>query len=315
MTRTIQTVAVKLTPEQKELHDALLWLQAQILSRINPTKSINLMMTTLRRQAVTCPYGLSPLIKDILNRRIENIRDQEWSDDYFLIDAKISKEIRRDIKELVKCAKKIVGITDPKLEALQDVICEIQGKANNKLMIFSCFRHSLEYLFTKLSESSFRVGMVHGGTPNLETISLLKRFNMPCEQRDAIDLLLFSDIACENFDYKFCKCIVNYDIPWSPMHIEQRINRIDHNGQNGFNILIYNFITPDTLEADIYERCLFRCGVFDGKLVSNEDILRETAGQIRRVAEDDKMSTAERKLSLQQIADNINNFKCLNDLN
>ena len=56
--------------------------------------------------------------------------------------------------------------------------------------------------------------------------------------------------------YQFCDCIVNYDLPWNPMRVEQRIGRIDRNGQKSESVAIVNLITPGTVDADIYERCL-----------------------------------------------------------
>ena len=302
--REPQTVPVEFTPQQRELHDSLLEVQAQILSKIHPTRSINFMMTTIRRQAASCLYGLAPLIKDILNRRIADVSDQESSDEYELLDAEAAGEVLGEIEGIVKRAEQLEGTTDPKLEALQSIIRDKQDLENNKLMLFSSFRHTLSYLFAKLSSSGIRVGMVHGGTPDEERVELRDRFKRPREDADAIDVLLFSEIGCEGLDYQFCDCIVNYDLPWNPMRVEQRIGRIDRKGQKSEKVLIYNLITPDTVDADIYDRCLMRIGVFNSALGASEEILGEIAQEIRNVAEDVELSDAERKEKLQQIADN-----------
>ena len=92
--REPKTISVEFTPEQRRLHDSLLEIQTQILSRIHPTSNINFMMTTLRRQAASCLYGLVPLIKDILNRRISNVSEQESSDEYALLDPESAEEFQ-----------------------------------------------------------------------------------------------------------------------------------------------------------------------------------------------------------------------------
>ena len=302
--REPRTVPVEFTPEQRELHDSLLALQAQILSKIHPTRSINFMMTTIRRQAASCLYGLAPLIKDILNRRIADVSEQESSDEYELLDTEAAGEVLGEIEVIVRRAEQLEGTRDPKLEALQGVIRDKQGLENNKLMVFSSFRHTLSYLFAKLSATAVRIGMVHGGTPDEERVALRERFKKPREDTEAVDVLLFSEVGCEGLDYQFCDCIVNYDLPWNPMRVEQRIGRIDRNGQKSEKVLIYNLITPGTVDADIYERCLLRIGVFNSALGASEEILGEIAQEIRNVAEDVQLSDSERKGKLQQIADN-----------
>ena len=302
--REPRTVSVEFTPTQRELHDSLLAVQMQILSKIHPTRSINFMMTTIRRQAASCLYGLAPLIKDILNRRIAEVSDQESSDEYELLDPTAAEEVLGEIEGIVERAEQLEGTKDPKLEALEGVIRDKQNLDNNKLMVFSSFRHTLSYLFAKLSSNGVRVGIVHGGTPDEERIELRERFRRSRQDTEAIDVLLFSEVGCEGLDYQFCDCIVNYDLPWNPMRIEQRIGRIDRKGQKSEKVLIYNLITPETVDADIYERCLVRIGVFNSALGASEEILGEIAQEIRSVADDVQLSDGERKERLQQIADN-----------
>ena len=127
--------------------------------------------------------------------------------------------------------------------------------------------------------------MVHGGTPDEDRMALRSRFEQPQEAADTLDVLLFSEIGCEGLDYQFCDCIVNYDLPWNPMRVEQRIGRIDRNGQQSESVAIVNLITPGTVDADIYERCLVRIGVFESALGCSEEILGEISKEIKNIAE------------------------------
>jgi hypothetical protein len=120
----------------------------------------------------------------------------------------------------------------------------------------------------------------------------------------ALDVLLFSEVGCEGLDYQFCDCMINYDLPWNPMRIEQRIGRIDRNGQQSESVSIYNLITPGTVDADIYDRCLWRIGVFDHELGANEDILGEIVREIENIAQDFGLTEEERRVKLEQLADN-----------
>ena len=97
---------------------------------------------------------------------------------------------------------------------------------------------------------------------------------------------------------------INYDLPWNPMRIEQRIGRIDRRGQGNEVVNIYNIITSDTVDADIYDRCLSRIGVFEGSIGECEEILGEIGRQIELIALDTSLTDAERKAKLEQMADN-----------
>lgn len=88
------------------------------------------------------------------------------------------------------------------------------------------------------------------------------------------------------------------------MRVEQRIGRIDRNGQKSESIAIINLITPGTVDADIYERCLVRIGVFNNALGCSEEILGEITREIRDIAENYSLSEEERRAKLQQLSDN-----------
>ena len=130
------------------------------------------------------------------------------------------------------------------------------------------------------------------------------RFSRPKEDPTSIDVLLSSEVGCEGLDYQFCDALVNYDLPWNPMRVEQRIGRIDRYGQKSETVVIYNFITPGTVDAEIYERCLLRIGVFRQALGGSEEILGRLTRELREIAENLTLSPAELTARLQQLADN-----------
>ncbi len=301
--RKPQTVTVEFTPEQQELHDSLLRVQATILSCLHADVNINFLMTTIKRQAASCLFGLVPLLNDILTRRLDELTILEIDDLPDMPDMGVVSKIEDQILEVLTQAERL-DCQDPKFEALHNIVKDKQVMENNRIMIFSSFRHTLSYLFEKLVELDVRVGVVHGGTPDEERVQLRRRFKMAKEHKDSVDVLLFSEIGCEGLDYQFCDCLINYDLPWNPMKIEQRIGRIDRNGQKSEGILIYNFVTPGTVDADIYERCLVRIGIFNSAIGAGEEILGEIAKKIHDVVSDSKLNSHERAAKLQQLADN-----------
>jgi hypothetical protein len=145
---------------------------------------------------------------------------------------------------------------------------------------------------------------VHGDVPDDERNDMRRRFQLDREHAEAIDVLLFSEVGSEGLDYQFCDCIVNYDLPWNPMRIEQRIGRIDRRGQTSEKVRIVNIITPRTVDADIYERCLLRIGIFDREIGASDEILGELTRELQSIGEDFTLTDEERREKLQQLADN-----------
>ena len=301
--RKPETVNVEFTSKQKELHDELLQVQAEILSKLHADVNVNFMMTTIRRQAASCLFGLAPFLEEILGRHLDELSWEEADNTESVPTSDSVDDIQSRIQAILEKVRSLDSY-DPKLDALRNIIRDKQKLANNKVMLFSSFRHTLHYLYEHLKADGFRVGLIHGGTPDEDRVDLRNRFTLPTNQDDGLDILLFSEIGCEGLDYQFCDCIVNYDLPWNPMRVEQRIGRIDRNGQKSESVTIFNLITPGTVDADIYERCLERIGVFNRALGGSEEILGEITKEIRNIAENFSLNEAERGEQLQQLADN-----------
>ena len=215
-----------MTADQAELHDALLETQAEIFRTLHGDQNVKFMMTTLRRQLASCLYGLEPMLEDILSRHLDELAWTEADVTGSIPLEGTITQIQDQIQVILEKAKSI-NSRDQKLEALRGAIQERQHLPNNKIMLFSSFRHTLAYLYKHLKADGIRVGMIHGGVADEERLELRNRFEKPRTEHDSLDLMLFSEVGCEGLDYQFCDCMVNYDLPWNPMRIEQRIGRID----------------------------------------------------------------------------------------
>ena len=303
------TVTVNFTPEQKVLHDMVLHVIHTILSTVHCTDNTKFMMTTIRRQTASCLFGLVPALKSILYRHVSEIMDDE--DETMglsaLADEKSISSIHAQIEEILTLAQKLPP-EDPKFDAMMEVIRKKSHDVKkNKIMIFSSFKHTLRYLNKRLTEQGLRVGMIHGEVPDEDRRDLRRRFDpaeTPSTDENALDILLFSEVGCEGLDYQFCDCMINYDLPWNPMKVEQRIGRIDRNGQTSESVAIYNMVTPGTVDADIYDRCLLRIGVFHSSIGDCEDILGEVTGEIQKLVDNFELTDEERREKLQQMTDN-----------
>lgn len=303
-TRKPETVTVEFTPSQRRLHDDLLEVVAGILAHCHGGQNVKFMMTTVRRQAASCLYGLAPLLEDILNRKLNRLEQMESSDsgdeelDLGFVDG-----VRGDIEGLLAHAQNL-DPEDPKVESFLTVLRDKAKRANNKALVFSTFRHTLAYLAKHTDGTGLRFGLVHGDVPDEERAELRRRFALPKGDALAIDVLLSSEVGCEGLDFQFCDLLVNYDLPWNPMRIEQRIGRLDRYGQQSEAVAVVNLITPGTVDADIYERCLTRIGVFQHAVGGSEEILGEITEALHDIAESFTLTAAERDARLRQLADN-----------
>src|SRR5258708_18489205 len=305
-TRKPETVSVHFTPQQQLLHDTLLNTQQNILRRTHEDINVKFLMTTIRRQAASCLYGLAPLLQDILTRHIDLMLLTEADEEgaFFSDSSFISLEpVKEQILAVLALADHL-DVYDPKLEALLTIVHDKQKLPNNKLLLFSSFRHTLFYVLDRLKQANIRVALIHGDTPDEDRRILRDRFSRPKDDAEALDMLLSSEVGCEGLDYQFCDCLVNYDLPWNPMRIEQRIGRLDRYGQTSDTIAIYNLITPGTVDAEIYERCLVRIGIFHQTVGGSEEILGRITNELHEVATNLALTQEEIRARLQQIADN-----------
>ena len=307
--RKPETVKVYFTNDQLELYNRLIETQANILTLLHGDQGIRFMMTTIMRQASSCIHGLKPFLETILKRRFDELEICDGGnfdgDNYgdTLYQRLSVPQIKHAVDEILRLADEI-GDEDNKLNALCSVVEGKQRMPNNRVMIFSSFRHTLQYLYNKLIERNVRVGIVHGGVKDEERVMLRERFMLDRTAKEAIDVLLFSEVGCEGLDYQFCDCMINYDLPWNPQAIEQRIGRIDRNGQKSESVSIVNIITEGTIDCDIYERCLARIGVFNSSIGDSEQILGDLTKEIYNIAEKYVLNPEERREQLQQLQDN-----------
>lgn len=301
--RRPETVTVEFTAAQKQLHDDLLSVIADLLAHAHGQQNVAFMMTTIRRQAASCLYGLAPLLEDILNGKLDQLEALEASDSDAYYDARVGDSIRAGIVSVLEQARSL-DEEDPKVAAFLRVLEDKAAHQNNKALVFSTFRHTLHYLRRHLATTNLRVGLVHGDIPDEERADLRRRFSLPKDNGDAIDVLLSSEVGCEGLDFQFCDFLVNYDLPWNPMRIEQRIGRIDRYGQKSETVAIKNLVTPGTVDADIYNRCLWRIGVFHQAVGGSEEILGQITEELHSIADSFTLTEEERAARLQQLADN-----------
>ena len=141
---------------------------------------------------------------------------------------------------------------------------------DDKVIVFSFFKATLEYLSERLAEHGVLTQVLHGGFAENKQ-SAIDRFRLSGDTK----VLLTSEVASEGVDLQFSRCIANYDLPWNPMRIEQRIGRIDRIGQEASKVLIVNMVYGDTIDERIYTLLLEKIGIFERSIGGMEVILGE----------------------------------------
>lgn len=162
------------------------------------------------------------------------------------------------------------SIPDAKFDAFSKIIEEVVFKNHKKVIVFAFFTNTLLYLKCKLQELGIETEIIYGGMPDRTERIEHFQFN------NKIKILLSSEVGSEGLDLQFCDALVNYDLPWNPMVVEQRIGRIDRVGQQSEIINIYNLIIKDTIEERIHTRLYDRINLFRESIGDLEEILGET---------------------------------------
>ncbi|MFZ1364621.1 MAG: SNF2-related protein [Brachymonas denitrificans] len=176
------------------------------------------------------------------------------------------------LRELVSIAKsmgdaKALREHDSKYNAL---VRSLRGywkdHPQRKVVLFSFYKKTLHYLADRLAEENISSIVLHGG---MDKTAALAEF----EADDGPRILLSSEVASEGVDLQFSSVLINYDLPWNPAKIEQRIGRIDRIGQEQPRILIWNFVYEDSVDDRVCEALLDRLNIFKHALGSMEAIL------------------------------------------
>ena len=163
----------------------------------------------------------------------------------------ISLDMEEEIQELeliISVAKQAeFQHPDVKVETLTDTIDSIlNAEPDQKIIVFTEFVATQAYLQQLLENKGYTVSILNGGMSIEERNEALREF------REKTSIFISTDAGGEGLNLQFSNIIINYDLPWNPMKIEQRCGRADRIGQKR-DVHIYNFIITDTVENRVRE--------------------------------------------------------------
>lgn len=188
------------------------------------------------------------------------------------------------VREIVSKAFELANLAeleenDSKFERLKRIVADyLKSYPDEKIVLFSYFRPTLSYLSRRLTAEGIENIVLMGGLDQ-DKNAILSRFSAP----DGPNVLLSSEVGSEGIDLQFARVLINYDLPWNPMRVEQRIGRIDRLGQKSPKILIWNLFAEDTIDARIYKYLFERLKIFEYALGGLESVLGD---EIRKLTID-----------------------------
>jgi superfamily II DNA or RNA helicase len=225
---------------------------------------------------------------------MDDAEREKWEERLALMSlARNPQELRDEIEDLQRLAKMAEDVeasgAEAKLSKLQTVLQE-QGffdRPDQRLLIFTEFKDTLDYLVQRLRDWGFKVGFIHGSMKPGSREEAGSRLWAEQQFKDGnFQVLVATEAAGEGINLQFCHILFNYDIPWNPNRLEQRMGRIHRYGQQ-YDCLIFNFVATNTVEGHVLDRLLERLQEIRDAL--DEDAVFNVVGEILPAAHVDRI--------------------------
>lgn len=193
-------------------------------------------------------------------------------------------QVREEISELQGLAEQALSVeesgAEAKLSRLKDLMHK-QGffdDREKRLLLFTEFKDTLDYLVECLKAWGFRVGKIHGGMKSGSRDEPGTRIYVEQQFREgSIQILVATEAAGEGINLQCCNILFNYDIPWNPNRLEQRMGRIHRYGQKK-DCLIFNFVATNTIEGRVLQRLLEKLQEIRNAL--DDDVVFNVVGEV-----------------------------------
>ena len=295
--RRVEDCFLQMTPQERALYEAV---EDYIASTYNQASAkertaVGFVMTIYRRRLASSFLALHNTLQNHLEAIAapeqaqfmgldEDAPDDETGDK--ILDAEdvaalermaLAVEEEADIRHLLD---RIGGLPpDSKLASLKSTLAELRRDGYGQAMVFTQYTDTMDFLREELRKGadlklmcfSGRGGEIpsdDGAWRQIGRDGAKRRF------RDGeADVLLCTEAAAEGLNFQFCGALINYDMPWNPMRVEQRIGRIDRLGQQHKVIRIVNLHYEGTIETDVYRVLRNRIGLFEAVVGRLQPIL------------------------------------------
>ena len=304
--REVQTLSFNLgvnSPPEMELYNQLSeYVNGQYNKALTKDKKNNVAfaLVILQRRLASSTYALLESLKrrkvrllellegaeerkrtgtDVDFETIEDLSEEErWQEEEIwetLSVAENQAELKREIKTLETLAEMaeeiIANETEIKVRELKNTLDRLEEEfPGEKVLIFTESRDTLEYLQAKSTGWGYTVTVIHGG------LQLEERIRAEDEFKNRTQILIATEAAGEGINLQFCHLMINYDLPWNPNRLEQRMGRIHRYGQTK-KCFVINLVAEDTREGMVLKALLDKIDEIKNALGSDKvfDVLSE----------------------------------------
>jgi superfamily II DNA or RNA helicase len=303
-TRKPQIERVQFTNEEQRLYSRVDTYITKFYHKYeSERRGLGFVMTVYRRRLTSSFYAL----RRSLERRLAYLKGEIGMSEAYDDDDLEQDELSFDIEENVLSESdrqrfteeltfvesfiqdlRTLSLTDSKLEKVKAKLNQV-FLSRNKVIIFTQYTDTMDFLRAQFEDVygsevacySGRGGEVFtGSTWRLTTKEEVKEKFLLGEIR----ILLCTEAASEGLNFQSCGVLLNYDMPWNPMRVEQRIGRIDRIGQVYDEVWITNYFYEGTIEDRIYQRLKDRIRWFEVIVGSLQPILAEIGDVTKRLA-------------------------------
>ena len=279
--RYVETRGITLVGREKEIYDSITDYVQEAYVKAERKKnrtSLTFAMIQLQKRAASSMMAIYRTLgrrKDKLSKRLAardaEEQDYEIDEDHYedmtdeeraralerLEGADVSEdagELAEEIGQLQKLAESVKKFMDErdeaKLDELHSLLAEIDGKEpDGKLLVFTESKETMAYVTEKLQNWGYSVANIHGG------MNLNVRVDKEREFRDSARVMVATEAAGEGINLQFCHYMINYDLPWNPNVLEQRMGRIHRYGQSK-DVSVWNMVAINTREGNVISTLL-----------------------------------------------------------
>ena len=281
--RLVEPIDYSLSQQEGDLLEAV---QKFIRKRYERAKSANkqsaaFALVMLERRLASSPYALRESLKRMRNRLEERRRKgripavdvddgawEEWEDltegerwaresraESDAADLVPGKQIGAEMRQLDTLLAATEAInrqgSQQKIKALRDACDLWVGEQGQQLIIFTEFKDTLDYLLARLAEWGYTTTQIHGGMAQKERRKAEKAF-----WEGTARVLVATEAAGEGINLQCCHVMVNFDLPWNPCRLEQRMGRIHRYGQPAPAVFIFNLVATNSMEDEVKQALL-----------------------------------------------------------
>ncbi len=307
--RHTKTVGYDLTPEEKTLYDTVTsYIRSKRKeAKAKKNRNVELTLMVMQRRLASSIYAITRTLENrlrALNEVLSILRDPSRSEadkrrlfralpdpsdplditeyedlseeERERIDQRIFRQVltddpdkveeeRDEVERLFRLADSLKHHKEAKFAELLAVLdsSDVIRAEDEKLLIFTEHRDTLESLAKRLEEKGYTVATIHGG------MDVDSRKQAQRQFRTKAKIMVATDAAGEGINLQFCRYLINWDIPWNPNRLEQRMGRIHRYGQTG-DVWVYNLVAQNTREGSVLL-----------KVLSKLDVMREQMGSDR----------------------------------